>query len=117
MYNSENVFFKIINGEIPSEFVFENKHCIAINDIEPKAKAHVLVLPKGQYESLNDFLTDASDEEKLAVFDAIKQVAESLGLDKNGYRVVANVGKFGGQVVPHLHFHVLGGECLKDVGL
>ncbi|MDR0367486.1 MAG: HIT domain-containing protein [Rickettsiales bacterium] len=114
MYDRDNVFARILRGELPCDKVSENRFAIAINDASPRARVHVLVVPRGEYADLTDFLGRAGAEEKAGVLDLVREVALGLGLDGNGYRVVANIGKWGGQAVPHLHFHILGGEPLAN---
>ena len=103
-----NVFEKIIAGELPCKKVLENEHFLAFEDINPKACVHVLAIPK---KSIKDF--QSADFETLAgLGEFIKEVAKKLGIEKSGYRVISNIGADGGQEVPHLHFHILGGEKL-----
>lgn len=117
MYDDNNVFAKILRGEIPSAKVVETPHSLAFHDIGKKAPTHVLVIPKGPYATLTDFMTRASAEEKTDLFDAINKVVEKEGLAEKGYRTVVNTGEHGGQVVPHLHFHILGGAKIGHVEL
>ena len=109
----ETIFSKIIDGEIPADKVYEDDIVLAFKDINPAAKIHVLVIPKSNHlESITNM--QSSDVELLGyIMLKIKQIATDLGLDKNGYRVITNSGDFAGQEVPHLHFHILGGEKLK----
>ncbi|MBQ8319804.1 MAG: histidine triad nucleotide-binding protein [Clostridia bacterium] len=106
------VFCKIVSGEIPSPRVYEDEQMIVIKDIEPKAKLHYLCIPKKHFTYLSDM-----DEKKADVlkhcFQVIAEIKNDLGLYE-GYRVIINQGKHGGQTVPHLHIHLLGGEPLKD---
>lgn len=103
-----NVFEKIIAGELPCKKVLENEHFLAFEDVNPKARVHVLAIPK---KSVKDF--QSADSETLAgLGEFIKEVAKKLGIEKSGYRVISNIGADGGQEVPHLHFHILGGEKL-----
>ena len=111
-YDPGNIFARLLRGEIPSQKVYEDEHVLAFNDIRPAAPVHVLVIPKGAYESLDDFSTQASPAEQAALMKAIGHVARLTGVDKSGYRVIANNGANGHQEVPHLHFHVLGGRPL-----
>lgn len=106
------IFCKIIAGEIPSERVYEDEYVIAIRDINPQAKCHVLVMPKCHVADL----TDAASQPELVarVFVAAARVAEKLGLDKDGYRIISNKGENGCQSVKHLHVHVLGGKKLSE---
>ena len=103
------LFCKIISGEIPSKKVFENDMVYAFRDIEPQAPEHVVIVPKAHIPSTNDI-----NEENIAyvsaVWEAIPEIAKSLGIDQKGYRVVNNCGEDGGQTVGHLHFHLMGGR-------
>ena len=106
------VFCKIVNEEIPSDIIYEDEDVIAFNDLDPQAPIHFLVIPKKHIESIATL--EESDSKIISqVFAAIKKIANDKGLDDKGYRVVTNVGKDGGQTVPHLHFHVLGGRGFK----
>ena len=105
------VFCKIVKGEIPSNKVYEDEEILAFYDINPIAKIHVLVIPKMHIESLLDLKEDHK-ELLFHIFEKINKVAEIVGVDKTGFRVISNVGKDAGQAVKHLHFHILGGEEL-----
>jgi len=109
-YDNENIFAKILRGEIPCIKVYENNNALAFNDINPQAPIHVLVIPKGPYISMDDFTESASDEEIIGFFKAVGITARRLGLSVPGYRVLANIGDNGMQEVPHLHVHVMGGK-------
>lgn len=111
-YDKDNVFAKILAGEIPCDKVHEDEHVLAFWDIAPRAPVHVLVIPKGGYVSFDDFTERASDAEIAAYFRAVGKVARQLGLDSSGYRILSNHGDDGHQEVPHLHFHVFGGRRL-----
>ena len=111
-YDSNNIFAKILRGEIPCQKIYEDNHVLAFPDINPKAPVHILVLPKGAYVSMDDFTSKASPKEIAALFRAAGQIAREKGLDKTGYRVISNCGVNGGQEVPHLHLHLLGGRAL-----
>ena len=111
-YDSENILAKIIRGEIPCDKVYENEHSLAIRDIAPKAPCHVLVIPKGAYRTYDDFIAKASDAEILAFSRGIAAVIAQEGLAEGGYRLIMNNGTDGGQEIPHLHCHVLGGTKL-----
>lgn len=113
-YNKDNVFYKILHKEINSDIVIEGKHFIVIRDIKPKAPVHMLVIPRGNYVDYGDFISNASDEEILDFNRGISKVIGLLHLDKGGYTLVSNSGKFGKQEVPHMHVHVLGGEVASD---
>lgn len=111
-YDTNNVFAKILRGEIPCKKVHEDEHTLAFHDINPQAKVHVLVIPKAAYESMDDFSARASEAEIAALMRAVGQVARQLGLAETGYRVLSNCGRHGHQEVPHLHIHIFGGQPL-----
>ncbi len=112
-YDKNNIFAKIIRGEIPCDKVYEDDNVFAFRDIHPKAKTHILVLPKGEYISMDDFTANAPVEKIAAFFRAIGHIACEQELSHAGYRIISNCGENGGQEVPHLHVHLLGGEKLK----
>ena len=109
-YDEENVFAKILRGDLPCEKVFENEHALAFNDIRPQAPVHVLVIPKGKYVSWDDFTAKAGDSEIAGFMRAVGEVTRQLELDKPGYRLMVNMGHDGSQEVPHLHVHIFGGR-------
>ena len=111
-YDDQNIFAKILRGEIPCNMVYEDEHVLAFHDIAPLAPVHVLVIPKGRYVSLDDFSSKASDAELAAVVRAAGEVARIVGADTQGYRLLANTGKRSGQEVAHLHLHIFGGQPL-----
>jgi histidine triad (HIT) family protein len=111
-YNEQNVFAKILRGEIPCRKVFEDAHVLAFHDINPQAPVHVLVIPKGAYVSLADFSAKASDAEIAGFWRAVGAIARELGLEQSGYRVLANAGANAHQEVPHFHVHIFGGRPL-----
>jgi histidine triad (HIT) family protein len=111
-YDDQNIFAKILRGEIPSKRVYEDEFAIAFHDIAPAAPLHVLVIPRGAYVSWDDFAARGSDVEIAGFVRAIGQVARDHGLVAPGYRLLANVGGHGGQEVPHLHVHLFGGRPL-----
>ena len=111
-YDRDNVFARILRGEIPCQKVFEDAHALAFHDLNPQAKLHVLVIPKGEYASWADFSDRASAEEIAGFVRAVGRVAHDLGLDEPGYRLLANHGRDSGQEVPHLHVHIFGGQNL-----
>lgn len=108
-YDDDNIFAKILRGEIPNATVFEDEHVLAFDDIHPQAPVHVMVIPKGKYVSMTDFAASASDAEITALNRAVLKVAEAKNILNSGYRVISNIGEDGGQEIPHLHLHVLGG--------
>jgi histidine triad (HIT) family protein len=109
-YDNENVFAKILRGEIPCNKVAEDEHTLAFADINPARAVHVLVIPKGAYVDWQDFAARASADELAAFTRMIAHVAEVTGIADTGFRVISNIGVNGHQEVPHLHMHVLGGE-------
>jgi diadenosine tetraphosphate (Ap4A) HIT family hydrolase len=111
-YDDDNVFAKILRGELPSTTVYEDDHVLAFNDIEPRAPVHVLVIPKGRYIAQDDFHATASDAEIAAFWRAVAKIARDQGLTADGHRVIANQGAASGQLVPHFHVHILGGRQL-----
>ena len=111
-YDDQNIFAKILRGEIPNRTVFEDDWALAFHDINPQAPVHVLVIPKGRYVSWDDFSARASEAEIAGFVRAVGQVARDLELVTPGYRLLANVGQDGHQEVPHLHVHVFGGQPL-----
>ena len=108
-YDSGNIFARILRGELPCSKVYEDEHALAFEDINPIAPVHVLVIPKGSYVSWDDFTAHGSAEEIAGFVKAVGHVAREAGLVEPGYRLLANVGANGGQEVPHLHVHILGG--------
>ena len=111
-YDPNNIFARILRGELPCDKVFEDEHILAFNDINPLAPTHILVIPKGRYVSWDDFSEKASDEEIAAFVRAVGEIAREAGLLAAGYRLLANVGMNSGQEVPHLHAHIFGGRPL-----
>ena len=111
-YDPENIFAKILRGEIPCDKVYENEHALAFNDIRPQAPVHVLIIPKVAYESSSDFSATASDGEIAGFMRAVEEIASQAGLLDSGYRLIANAGRDGLQEVPHFHVHLLGGRPL-----
>ena len=114
IYDKNNIFAKILRREVPCEKIYEDEFVLAFNDINPKKKVHVLVVPKGEYLNLDDFASKASEQEIVGLIKGISIVAKKVGVSEEikggGYRSLVNVGENGGQEVPHLHFHVFGGE-------
>ena len=111
-YDDQNIFAKILRGEIPNRTVYEDEWALAFHDIAPQAPVHVLVIPKGAYVSWDDFSASASAAEIAGFVRAVGTVARDLGLVEPGYRLLANVGQHGHQEVPHLHIHLFGGRSL-----
>ena len=111
-YDMNNIFAKIIRGEIPSDKVYEDEHVLAFHDIAPQAPVHVLVIPKGAYVSWDDFSAKAPDVEIAGFVRAVGHVARDAGLVAPGYRLLANTGLDAHQEVPHLHVHIFAGRAL-----
>jgi diadenosine tetraphosphate (Ap4A) HIT family hydrolase len=111
-YDDQNVFAKILRGEIPSTKVYEDEWAYAFPDIAPQAPTHVLVIPKGAYVSWDDFSARASADEIAGFVRAVGTVARAAGLVEPGYRLLANIGADGGQEVAHLHVHIFAGKPL-----
>ena len=113
-YDKNNIFAKILRGEIPCKKIYEDKFVLAFHDVNPQKKVHALVIPKGEYVNLDDFSSKASDEEIAGLIKGISNVAKKIGVSEQvkgaGYRSLVNVGENGGQEVLHLHFHIFGGE-------
>jgi len=109
-YDDQNIFAKILRGEIPNRTVYEDDHALAFHDINPQAPLHVLVIPKGAYVSWDDFSANAPEAEIAGFIRAVGHVARTAGLVEPGYRLLANIGADGGQEVPHLHVHLFGGK-------
>lgn len=111
-YDSDNIFARILRGEIPCDKVYEDEWSLAFHDISPQADVHILVVPKGEYVSWDDFSAKASADEIAGFVRAVGHVAREYKLVEPGYRLLANVGRDGGQEVPHLHVHLFGGGPL-----
>ena len=111
-YDDQNIFAKILRGEIPNRTVYEDEWALAFHDIYPQAPLHVLVIPRGAYVSWDDFSARASAEEIAGFVRAVGHVAREAGLVEPGYRLLANIGQDGHQEVPHLHVHLFGGRPL-----
>ena len=112
-YDENNTFAKILRGEIPCNKIYEDEFVLSFHDINPQKKIHALVIPKGKYVDLDDFSSNATPEEMVGLLKGINIVAKKLGISSeagNGYRALANISDHGGQEVPHLHFHLFGGE-------
>ncbi len=111
-YDDQNIFAKILRGEIPSNRVYDDDFAIAFHDINPQAPTHLLVIPRGAYVSWDDFSARAGDAEIAGFIRAVGTVARAAGLVEPGYRLLANIGQHGHQEVPHLHVHIFGGRPL-----
>ena len=111
-YDPDNIFARILRGEIPAKRVYEDEFALAFHDISPQAPVHVLVIPKGAYVSWDDFSARGSDAEIAGFVRAVGQIARDNKLVEPGYRLLANIGGDAGQEVPHLHVHLFGGQPL-----
>ena len=112
-YDNNNIFAKILKGEVPCDKIYEDDFVLSFYDISPQKKIHALVIPKGKYVDLDDFSINASPDEMVGLLKGINIVAKKLGISTEvgkGYRALANISDHGGQEVPHLHFHLFGGE-------
>jgi len=113
-YDKNNIFAKILRGEIPCKKIYEDEYVLAFYDINPQKKIHALVIPKGEYVNLDDFSSKASEKEIVGLIKGVGTVAKKLGISEvvkgKGYRSLVNIGEDGGQEVSHLHFHIFGGE-------
>jgi len=116
VYDTGNIFARILRGEIPCNKVLETEHSLAFHDVNPQAPAHVLVVPKGPYVTFDHFAIEASDAERADFVAAIGAVCKQLGVQPgeggSGYRVISNAGQDGVQEVPHLHVHIMSGRML-----
>lgn len=110
-YDDQNIFARILRGEIPNRTVYENDHALAFEDIAPQAPVHVLIIPKGPYVSLDHFAGAASADEQVGFFQAVAEVCRIAGVDE-GFRAISNTRAHGVQDVPHFHMHILGGKRL-----
>ena len=111
-YDDNNIFARILRGEVPCNKVYEDDHALAFHDIHPQAPVHVLVIPKGPYVSMDDFSAKAPAEMIGGFFKAIGTIARQLGVDQSGYRLIVNTGRDGHQEVMHLHVHIFAGRPL-----
>ena len=112
LYDQNNVFARILRGEIPCRKVYESEHALAFNDINPATPTHILVIPKGPYADMDHFTAEASDAEIAGLFKAVGEVARQAGVVENGYRTLSNCGRDAHQEVPHLHIHIFAGRDL-----
>ena len=111
-YDRDNIFARILRGELPCTKLYEDEHVLAFRDIEPQAPSHVVLIPKGDYVSADDFSATASDAELAAFMRAIAKIAKAEGIADGGYRILANTGTAAHQAVPHFHLHLFGGRDL-----
>ena len=114
MYDKDNIFAKIIRGEIPCEKVYEDQNCLFFYDINPVSKIHVLGIPKTPHIDFSDFISNNESNIVLDFFNKVDFVIDKLSIKNEGYRLVSNSGINGGQEVPHFHIHILGGEKLNS---
>lgn len=110
-YDPQNVFARILRGEIPAKVAYENEHALAFHDVRPQAPVHLLVVPKGPYVSLDHFAAEAPAAEQAGFLAAVAEVCRLEGLEA-GFRAIANTRAHGHQEVPHFHVHILGGRPL-----
>ncbi|MDJ0858935.1 MAG: HIT domain-containing protein [Dinoroseobacter sp.] len=111
-YDPENIFAKILRGEIPNKTVLETDHSLAFHDIYPQAPTHVLIIPKGPYVTYDHFAAEAADAEIIDYTRTIAKVCEMMEVAEGGFRMISNAGHAGVQEVPHLHVHILAGRPL-----
>ena len=111
-YDDNNIFARILRGEIPGDYLYEDEHAVAFHDIEPAAPVHVLIIPKGRYRSFDDFVSKAGHREVASYFASVQKVAQTLGVVENGYRLITNHGADASQTVAHFHVHLLAGKKL-----
>ena len=117
-YDDNNIFAKILRGEIPSKKIYEDEYVLSFYDVNPQKKIHALIIPKGKYIDLDDFSSNASSEEMVGLLKGINIVAKKLGISVDtgkGYRALVNISEHGRQEVLHLHFHLFGGEKLGKI--
>lgn len=114
-YDQNNIFAKVIKGEIPADIIYEDDNVIAFKDIYPAAALHVLVIPKREYVSFDDFICNSSKEFVVEFFKTVRKIADQLNLVEVGYRLVTNHGRLAHQSVKHFHVHILSGENLKNL--
>ena len=109
-YEDNNIFAKILKGEASADIVYENKYVLCIKDLYPKAPIHILIMPKAKFSNILDFSVNASIDEKAGIFESFEKIINTYDLKKKGCRIITNFGEHGRQEVPHLHFHLFGGE-------
>src|SRR5690242_9640413 len=109
-YDRNNIFARILRGEVPCTKVYEDAHVLAFRDIRPQAPTHIILIPKGEYVSVDDFSERASEAELAAFMRAIGRIAATEGVAAGGYRILANHGRAAHQEVPHFHLHLFGGR-------
>jgi len=114
-YDPSNIFAKILRKEIPCTVVYESEYALAFHDVTPQAPYHVLVIPKHDFESFDDFSAKASPDEICGFIRAVGETTRTLGVEADGYRILSNIGDHGGQEVPHFHVHILAGRPLGPI--
>jgi histidine triad (HIT) family protein len=112
MYDKNNIFARIIREEVPATRIYEDDQVLVIKDAFPAAPVHILVLPKAEYISFHDFMDKADAAEISHFYKIVQKTCADLNLEKDGYRVMSNVGEHGMQTVPHMHLHILAGKAL-----
>ena len=115
MYDKNNVFARIIRGELTADKIYEDEQVIAMKDIAPAAPIHILVIPKGEYTSFDDFTLNAPASEIAHFYKIVQKICSDLNLNKDGYNILSNIGVNGGQTVPHMHLHILAGKKLSGL--
>ncbi len=115
MYNTNNIFAKILRNEISCDVVYEDKKVLFFNDVNPQAKIHILGIPKMEVVDYGDFIMNANPETIEYFFKKVYDIVKNAGITKTGFKILTNSGKNGGQEVPHFHVHVLGGEKLTHL--
>ena len=115
IYDNQNIFAKILRNEIPCDKIYEDDEVLCFKDINPVAKIHVLLIPKGEFMSLEDFVSKAESKTISSFFKKINKIVKVLNLENSGYRIISNHGKDANQEVPHFHVHILGGENLGGI--
>ena len=111
-YDKNNIFAKILRGEVPCKKIYENEYALSFYDTNPQKKIHILIIPKGEYIDLDHFNKEATEKEIIEFNKSITHVVKMLKISNNetGYRILSNIGLDGGQEVPHFHYHIFGGE-------
>ncbi len=114
-YDKDNIFARLLRGEVSCDKFFEDRYAMAFQDIKPKAPVHALIIPKGDYKDASDFAQHASDDEIVGFQRSLNKIVDYLGVAETGYRLIANTGAHANQEVAHYHVHVLGGKDLGDI--
>jgi diadenosine tetraphosphate (Ap4A) HIT family hydrolase len=111
-YDRDNIFARVLRGELPAKKIYEDEYALAFHDIRPLAPIHALVIPKGEYVSFDDFVATARAAQIVGFFRAVGKTAQLLGVPADGYRILANHGANAHQEVPHFHIHIFAGAAL-----